>query len=160
MPRKPNEFHIITTWTVTADLTEVTAILTDAAHLPDWWSEVYLDTEIIALGDAAGIGRQVAVQSKGWLPYQMRWVATLVESHQPDGWTITASGDLDGVGIWSLRQKGTQVEVVYDWRVKAEKPVLRLVSPILAPIFAWNHRWAMVKGEAGLKRELLKRRGR
>jgi hypothetical protein len=158
MSAKANEFHITTTWTVTADLTEVADILTDAAHLPDWWDKVYLGTRIVTQGNAHGIGRQVAVHSKGWLPYKLNWTATLVQSQLPHSWTITASGDLDGVGIWTLRQTGHQVSAVYDWRVKAEKPILRLLSPLLSPIFAWNHRWAMATGEVGLKRELLRRR--
>jgi hypothetical protein len=160
MPVTPNAFQIMTIWRVTGALHEVADILTDAEHLPNWWGEVYLGTRIIAPGDAAGIGRQVAVHSKGWLPYDLHWVATLVDSRLPDAWTVRAQGDLVGLGQWSLRQNGPLVEAVYDWQVRAEKPVLRLLSPLLAPIFAWNHRWAMAKGEAGLKRELVRRRGR
>jgi hypothetical protein len=154
-----NAFHIVTTWHVTGSLDEVAAILTDATSLPRWWPEVYISTRIIAPGDVRSIGRQVSCLSKGRLPYRMNWVATLVDSHLPHSWTIAASGDLDGTGIWTLQQNGTTIEAVYDWQVKAEKPVLRLLSPLLAPLFAWNHRWAMAKGEAGLKREILKRRG-
>jgi hypothetical protein len=158
MPAKPNEFHIVTTWQVESNLQEVVEILTDALHLPDWWGEVYLGTKIIFVGDGQGIGRQIAVHSKGWLPYELNWVATLIESDQPHSWKISASGDLNGVGIWSLTQNGLVVEAVYDWRVRADKLILRLLSPLLAPIFAWNHRWAMAKGEAALKRELVRRR--
>ena len=32
--------------------------------------------------------------------------------------------------------------------------VIRLLSPTLKPVFAWNHRWTMDKGEAALKRLL------
>ena len=158
MAARTNEFHIVTTWNLTATVQEVASILTDAPHLPDWWAEVYLGTSIVTAGDPQGIGRQVAVHSKGWLPYELNWTGTLVESRMPHTWTIAASGDLDGVGVWTLVQDGPQVAAVYDWRVKAEKPILRLLSPLLAPIFAWNHRWAMAKGEAGLQRELLRRR--
>ncbi len=154
-----NAFHLVTTWHITGTLDEVATILTDAASLPNWWPDVYISTAITVPGDANGIGRQVACLSKGRLPYRMNWVATLVESHLPRSWTIAATGDLEGVGIWTLRQVGATVEAVYDWRVKAEKPVLRLLSPLLAPLFAWNHHWAMAKGEAGLTREILRRRG-
>ena len=47
---------------------------------------------------------------------------------------------------------------VSDNHVTADKPILRLLSPLLAPVFAWNHRWAMAKGEAGLRREVIRRR--
>lgn len=153
-----NAFHIVTTWHVSGELAEVAAILTDAESLPIWWPDVYISTQIIAPGDTDNIGRQVACLSKGRLPYRMNWIATLVESQLPHSWTIAASGDLDGFGVWTLRQNGPTVEAVYDWKIQAEKPVLRLLSPLLAPVFAWNHRWAMAKGEAGLRREILRRR--
>ena len=153
-----NTFRIITRWRVEATIDEVAAILNDALALPRWWNDVYLDTKIIEQGGKNGIGRKVAVHSRGWLPYHLNWVATLVESHAPHGWTVSANGDLEGEGVWTLTQEGAIANIVYDWQVKAERPVLKLLSPLLAPVFAWNHRWAMAKGEEGLRRELVRRR--
>ena len=153
MPR-PNEFRIVTRWTVEAPIARVAEILTDAERFPDWWGEVYLGIEVEAPGDENGIGRRVRVHSKGWLPYHIHWTGTLVEDDRPHRWVIEATGDLTGRGEWRLTQNGPLAEAVYDWRVTADRPLFRLLSPILSPIFAWNHRWAMAKGEAGLKREL------
>ena len=50
------------------------------------------------------------------------------------------------------------VEVTYDWRVRARKPLLRSLSWLLKPLFAANHRWAMARGAESLALEL--RRGR
>jgi hypothetical protein len=50
------------------------------------------------------------------------------------------------------------VNVTYDWRVKAEKPLLRYISFLLKPVFAANHRWAMRQGEQSLQRELARLR--
>lgn len=158
MVRTANAFRITTHWEVEAAIEEVADVLTDAQALPDWWGDVYLETKIVDSGDAEGIGRKVAVHSKGWLPYHLHWTATLIESRRPHGWTIEASGDLEGRGIWSLAQIGPMAKVEYDWCVKAERPLLRLLSPILAPVFAWNHRWAMDKGEKGIRREIVRRR--
>ena len=55
-------------WTVEGTIDEVADILTDALRLPEWWDEVYLGTKIISPGDGDGIGRQVAVHSKGRCP--------------------------------------------------------------------------------------------
>lgn len=60
--------------------------------------------------------------------------------------------------MWSLTQNGPIAEVEYDWHVNAERPIPKMMSPLLAPIFAWNHRWAMNKGEDGLRREIVRRR--
>jgi len=49
------------------------------------------------------------------------------------------------------------VNLTYDWRIRAEKPLLRWLSPLLKPLFAANHRWAMAQGERSLARELARR---
>ena len=158
MQRRANEFRIVTRWEVEATIAEVTAILLDAERFPDWWGDVYLGVKTLEQGDADGVGGRVAAHSKGWLPYRLNWVGTLTESRSPHGWSIAATGDLEGRGVWALTQSGPVAVIDYDWRVLAEKPVLRALSPILSPVFAWNHRWAMARGLDGLKREVIRRR--
>lgn len=153
-----NEFRIVTQWQVEADIAEVSAILSEPLRFPDWWGDVYLGIHILAEGDAKGIGQQVAVHSKGWLPYHLHWVGTLVESHAPQGWVIEATGDLTGRGVWTLIQNGPMADVTYDWRVTTDRPLFRRLAPVLFPVLAWNHRWAMARGEDGLKREVVRRR--
>jgi hypothetical protein len=41
--------------------------------------------------------------------------------------------------------------VTYDWKMLAEKALLRDFSFIMKPIFGANHRWAMAKREESLK---------
>ena len=158
MSQKSREFRIVTTWLVEGSIEEVADILADPERFPDWWGDVYLGVRMLDRGAADGIGARVAVHSKGWLPYHLNWTATVTASRRPHGWTVVAEGDLTGHGVWTLRQKGPLAEAVYDWRVSADRPVLRLLSPILAPVFAWNHRWAMARGESGLRDELIRRR--
>ena len=49
----------------------------------------------------------------------------------------------------------TRVE--YDWRIRAEKGVLKRFSFLARPVFAANHRWAMARGEQSLRLELARR---
>lgn len=149
-----NEFRIVTHWQVEAPIERVADILTDAERFPEWWGEVYLGIEVLDPGDADGIGRRIGVHSKGWLPYHIHWTGTLVEADRPHRWVIRAEGDLNGRGEWRLVQNGPTADIVYDWRVTADRPLFRLLSPLLGPVFAWNHRWAMARGEQGLRREL------
>ena len=86
------------------------------------------------------------------------WESEIVESRYPHGFTIVASGDFDGRGVWTFEQDGRVVDVTYDWRLRAEKPLLRNLSFLLKPLFEANHRWAMAQGEESLKLELLRRR--
>jgi len=108
--------------------------------------------------DARGLGRRVALVTKGWLPYTIAWEFEVVESRYPSGMVIVASGDFDGRGEWRFVQDGSHVDVVYDWQIRAEKPLLRNLSFVFRPLFEANHRWAMAQGEESLKLELLRRR--
>jgi hypothetical protein len=65
---------------------------------------------------------------------------------------------LIGRGTWTLVQDGAFVDVTYDWRVRAQKPLLRSMSFGMRPLFAANHRWAMRQGEESLGLELRRRR--
>ena len=71
---------------------------------------------------------------------------------------LEAWGDFHGRGIWTLEEVGPVANVTYDWKIRADKPLLRYLSFLLKPIFATNHRWAMAKGEKSLKLELARRR--
>ena len=153
----PNDYHFITYWRVKATVREVVDILSDATSLPRWWPSVYLEVHELEAGDANGIGKQVALFTKGWLPYTLRWQFCVSEV-KPTGFTIAADGDFVGRGIWTFVQDGEYVKIIYDWRIRVEKPLLKHLSLLFKPIFAQNHRWAMAQGEASLKLELLRRR--
>lgn len=153
-----NAFRITTRWRVEGSISEVAAILSEPERFPDWWGEVYLGIRVLDRGDANGLGSRIAVHSRGWLPYHLNWEGTLVEDERPRRWVIEAAGDLTGRGVWSLSQDGPWAEIAYDWRVTADRPLFRRLAPVLFPLFAWNHRWAMARGEAGLRHELTRRR--
>jgi hypothetical protein len=84
----------------------------------------------------------------------------VVESRRPNGFTIEATGDFVGRGVWTFVQEGAWVGVAFDWRLRVEKMGVKELSPLLRPIFAANHRWAMRRGEESLKLELARRRAK
>jgi hypothetical protein len=104
------------------------------------------------------VGRCFRVRTKGWLPYTLDWELEVVESRYPHGFTLVARGDFDGRGVWTFQQDGACVDIVYDWRLRAEKPLLKSLSFLMRPLFEANHRWAMAQGEESLKLELARRR--
>ena len=153
-----NAYHFISHWRVAGTCGEVADILGDPLALPQWWPSVYLTVDEISPPRADGLGRHVRLRTKGWLPYTIAWEFTVVDSRYPHGFTIAARGDLDGDGTWTLEQDGQFVDVTYDWRIRAEKPLLRSLSFVLRPLFESNHRWAMAQGETSLNLELERRR--
>ena len=97
--------------------------------------------------------------TKGWLPYTLGWEFEVVESRYPHGFTIVASGRLRRPGRLDVRAgRPLRRHATYDWRLRAEKPLLRNLSFLLKPMFEANHRWAMAQGEASLVLELARRR--
>jgi hypothetical protein len=153
-----NEYEFLSQWRVEATCGEVADVLGDALGLVRWWPSVYLAVEQLAPPRADGTGRRVRLHTKGWLPYTLRWEFEIVESRYPHGFTLVASGDFEGRGVWTFVQDGPFVDIVYDWRISAEKPLLRNLSFVMKPLFEANHRWAMARGEESLALELQRRR--
>jgi hypothetical protein len=155
-----NDYHFITRWRVEGTINEVADILKDAAGLPRWWPSVYLDVQVLEPGDEDGVGKVVSLYTKGWLPYTLRWQFRVTESHYPHGFSLEALGDFTGHGVWTLEQDGARVNVTYDWKISADKPLLSALSFLLKPIFSANHRWAMARGEESLRLEIARCRAR
>jgi hypothetical protein len=150
-------FRVPTAWRVQGRIEDVADILSRPEEFPRWWGEVYLSVTTTKPADAQGIGQTVAVHSKGWLPYRLNWQGTLVENHMPASWTVEATGDLVGRGVWTLSQHGDTAEIRYDWSVHSDRLLFRVLEPMLRWVMVSNHRWAMAKGEKGLQAELVRR---
>jgi hypothetical protein len=159
-PASSNDYHFITYWRVEATPEEVSEILADAPGLVRWWPSVYLEVNELSPGDEHGIGRVIDLYTKGWLPYALRWSFRVTESRYPLGFTLVASGDFEGRGIWTLEPDGAYTDITYDWNIRADKPLLRYGSLLMKPIFSANHEWAMRMGEESLKLEIARRRAR
>ena len=154
-----NEYHFITHWHLQASPEEVYRTLEDIDELARWWPSVYLDVKVLEKGQPGGVGKVVELFTKGWFPYTLRWKFRVREAHFPTGFTIDALGDFVGRGIWTFTAERSGTHVIYDWKLSAEKPLLKYVSFLLKPLFSMNHEWAMRKGEESLKLELRRRTG-
>jgi hypothetical protein len=97
------------------------------------------------------------LHTKGRLPYTLRWSFRVTERRFPEGFSLEAWGDFDGRGIWTFARDGDFTNVTYDWRIRADKPLLRYLSFLFKPVFSANHRWAMARGEESLQGELARR---
>ncbi len=148
-----NEYHFVSHWRVKSTVEEVSDVLHNARDLPRWWPSVYLSVQQTTPGSP------VELLTKGWLPYTLHWTFRVTETHLPHGFSIEAWGDFEGRGTWTFEQDGAFVNITYDWRIRAEKPLLRYLSFLLKPVFSANHRWAMARGEESLKAELGRRAG-
>jgi hypothetical protein len=153
-----NDYNFIDRWRVEADVREVAEILEDAMSLPVWWPGVYFEVKEIEPGGERGVGKLISLRAGGWLPYTLRIEFRTTESRYPNGFSMDATGDLEGKGVWTFEPDGPFVNVSYDWTIRANKPIIDKLSFLLKPIFRSNHNWTMRRGEESLKLELLRRR--
>jgi len=154
-----SDYHFITRWHLPATCEEIYRTLEDVEALAEWWPSVYLDVKVLERGQPGGVGKLVELYTKGWLPYTLRWRFRVTQTDFPNGFALEALGDFVGRGIWTFRPTAEgHCEVTYDWKIRAEKPLLRWLSPLLRPLFSANHLWAMRRGEESLRLELLRRR--
>jgi len=155
------DYHFVDRWRVEADRKEVADIIEDALGLPRWWGSVYFEVKELEPGEGNhGTGKLIHVRAGGWLAYTLKINFRTVESRYPSGFTMDATGDLEGKGIWTFEPDGPFVNVTYDWTIRANKPVIEKFSFFLKPIFRSNHNWTMRRGEESLKLELLRRRAK
>jgi hypothetical protein len=149
------QYRFVDTWHVPAPVEEVYDIVGDTLRYPEWWGASFL--QVTGDDGPPRPGRRASVVARGFLPYKIRWNGVVREADPPNGFTIDLSGDFDGWGRWILAPEGEGTRAELDWRPGVNKPLIRYLTPVLRPIFAKNHYWAMDRGQEGI-RELIERR--
>lgn len=152
------DYSFVTVWRVAGTREEVVSVLGPVEDLPRWWPSVYIDVTRLDPGGPDGKGRRAALFTKGWLPYTLRWELTVTSPITREGFSISARGDLNGTGRWTITEDGPETVIRYDWNVSVGKPLLERLSWLFKPVFAANHRWAMARGQESLALELRRRR--
>ena len=142
------EYVFLDEWDVDAPQEAVFRALADARTYPEWWTPVYIDVE----GDEEpGPGATTKQHFKGKLPYTLRTTSKITAFDPPTHFQVEVVGDLTGSGKWTLSPNGGGVHVRFDWIVHADRPLLRYLTPIMRPIFRWNHNWSAARAKEGLE---------
>lgn len=142
------EYVFIDEWDADAPIDAVFDALADARTYPEWWRPVYLTTEADGPPE---IGRVSQQHFKGRLPYKLRTTSQIVALERPRRVEAEVEGDLSGRGIWTLTPTDSGTHVRFDWHVNADRPLLRYLTPVLRPLFRWNHNWAIARAIEGLE---------
>ena len=151
-----SDYAFVTRWTIPAPLDRVWQELTQPEVWPVWWRGVER-VELIRPGDATGIG---AVRRYTWrsrLPYRLTFTMETTRIEPQRLIEGRATGELDGLGVWTLTPSPQGTDLRYDWRVAATKPWMKLAAPIAKPLFAWNHDVVMEWGRQGLLKRVAPR---
>jgi len=144
-----SEYVFIDEWDVDAPQEAVFTALADASTYPHWWKPVYIDVE--ADGPPA-VGCTSKQHFKGRLPYTLRTTSEIVRYEPPREFEVSVVGDLTGRGVWTLSEADDgRVHIHFDWRGIADPPLLRYLTPVLRPVFRWNHNWSVKRAIEGLE---------
>jgi hypothetical protein len=135
-------------WDVAAPPEAVFEALADARTYPDWWKPVYISA---AADGPPEVGRVATQHFKGRLPYTLKTTSEIVALERPTRIEAKVDGDLAGLGIWTLTPTDAGTHVRFDWRVNADRPLIRFLTPVLRPLFRWNHNWAIARAREGLE---------
>jgi uncharacterized protein YndB with AHSA1/START domain/mannose-6-phosphate isomerase-like protein (cupin superfamily) len=142
------EYVFVDEWDVAAPREAVFDALADARTYPEWWRPVYIDVE--ADGEPA-LGKVSRQHFKGRLPYHLRTRTRTVRLEPPHVVAGEVDGDLRGRGEWTLTETGAGTHVRFDWRVYADRRLLRVLTPLLRPALRANHAWAIARAVEGLE---------
>jgi hypothetical protein len=148
------QFILVTDWHLDAPLSRVWALIERTEDWPGWWRAVKSVTPIRD-GDERGIGTVRHIAWRTALPYSIAFDVEVTRVEPMRLIEGRARGELDGVGLWTFDGDETRTHVRYDWRVDLIKPWMRVLAPLLRPVFAWNHNKVMSWGEAGARRRLV-----
>ena len=153
----PQRFDLLTVWRLDAPVKDVWDILMAVEDWPLWWRAVSR-VELLERGDEHGVGAVHRITWKTALPYT---VTIDLRNTRVEPMRVVegrASGDVDGSGRWTITPEGQGTHVRYDWRVEVTKPWMRLLAPVLRPMFSWNHDQVMAWGYQGIRRRLVELR--
>ena len=142
------EYVFIDEWDVDAPQEAVFEALADATTYPQWWRPVYIDVKCDGPPEPGRVSKQ---HFKGRLPYTLRTTSEITRMDRPVSFEVNVKGDLTGRGLWTLTPRDGRVHVHFDWRVFADRPLLRVLTPVLRPVFRWNHNWSIARAQEGLE---------
>jgi quercetin dioxygenase-like cupin family protein/uncharacterized protein YndB with AHSA1/START domain len=146
--RLSRPYMFVDQWDVAAPPEAVFDAIADARSYPTWWKPVYIDVD--ADGPAA-VGAESRQHFKGRLPYHLHTRSVITEMDPPRTVTADVDGDLRGRGTWTLTPTERGTHVRFDWRVYADRALLRLLTPVLRPALRANHNWAIARAIEGLE---------
>jgi quercetin dioxygenase-like cupin family protein/uncharacterized protein YndB with AHSA1/START domain len=141
-------YVFIDEWDVRAPIEAVFAAVSDGRTYPDWWKPVYID---VSQDGPPVVGHSSSQHFKGRLPYHLHTTSTTTRLEPPHLVEAKVTGDLSGRGRWTLSATEQGTHVRFDWRVNADRPFIRFLTPLLRPLFRFNHNWAIARAIEGLE---------
>ena len=148
------EYRFVTRWHIRAPIEAVWDALHHSERWPQWWRGL---GEVVERqpGQPDGVGCVRRFTWKGPLPYTLMVDMRVTRAERPRVLESLASGELEGVGCWSLSEERGGTAVRYDWTVRTTKRWMNWLAPVARSLFAWNHNTVMREGRRGLEQAVM-----
>jgi hypothetical protein len=150
------EYVFIDQFFAACDITDAYDYIANIRDYPQWWGNVYKKIEKLNNLDDDQPGVQYAVTIGGFLPYKLTISNEVTHIHKPYIIRFKAFGDLQGHGTWYFNASEGGTTITFDWRVVANKAVIRWFSFLLKPLFRANHHYCVKEAEKGIRNDLIR----
>lgn len=151
-----SRYQLVSHWLLDAPVETVWRAITDVPVWPRWWRYV-IGVEELERGDATGLGAAHRVTLGTTVPYELSFTmrrSAVTPLQRIDSFF---EGELTGAGSWTFQPQGSSTAVRHDWDVTTTPTWMNVMSPVLGPMFRWNHGRVMADGAQGLARYLASR---
>jgi hypothetical protein len=150
---QPSHYSFTTKWQIRAPLEKVWDVIERDSDWPLWWKGVE-KAEVLDAGDSNGIGQIIHYEVKSFLPFILSFDYKVTTKETYKTISGVASGDLEGIGVWTFEENNGITYVQYDWNVVSTKKIVNLLSPVLKCFFNYNHNLVMHWGAKRLAKKL------
>jgi len=130
--------------------------LSDSRTYPEWFHLPHIQVQVDGPPEA---GTRTRARFKGKLPLTFEVTSRIVRINPPQDFELEVEGDLGGRAVWTLTPQNGKVLVRFDWRSYPQRRLLRYLTPVLLPLFRWNHHMAMRQAKRNLEPYVRQRAG-
>ena len=145
---KLNNYSFESHWHIPAAITVVVPLISDVEKWPEWWPG--LESAVVKKETEDLVGSTATMVWQAMSGYKIHLRLHITHLQPNRSISYDSAGDLAGHGSWTFREVGTKTDMIIKWQVHTTKVWMNLLTPLLKPIFKYNHRRMMRQGEKGL----------
>ncbi|MBD0350748.1 MAG: SRPBCC family protein [Flavisolibacter sp.] len=150
-----NDYVFVDHFTAPCDPQTAYHYISRIEEYPRWWGTVYKKITKLNEVPEGQPGARYTVTVGGFLPYTLTMQNEVVHLDKPNRIEFNATGDLEGKGVWTFEKTEAGTKLTFDWRVLANKKVIRWFSFLLKPLFRANHVYCVRKAKEGMTKDLM-----
>ncbi len=149
-----HHYLFISSWTISTASDRLWK-MADQIEAIDCWDNVVFDKVKHGQG-VDGIGDVFRCTFKTKMLFPLSIYLTVTDKRKPDQFTLEVEGPLAGTGTCFMKQSpdGAQTELRCEWKVRLHHAGLRLMNPLLRPVYTWSHDKVMDEGVHGVAASL------